>query len=569
MANPQSGYNPPDVIPLHGGLDLQAARFAVTPGTLQDCLNYETFGISGYSVMEGFEPYDGTLPCYVQDCVYATRSTGAGNFTLGENLSVNGKIFGRCVNWNNSNRIGYLLTDITLSPNIGETITGEESGATLAAAAGGIRRASKYYTTANDFINARDVFYTQISADKQSIFPFVSYAKNITPHGLHWFNGRLYAIVDHYQVSFNNGSSQIFPGDHITFDSDGQDAIVLDITITSGSWGNGDAAGNILVKFTEDTHSNSTAGGGFIDIVRPNGSVATTTINNAARVEDVQVINSWGAGIYYTNYDFDLLPSSIDEQTNFLTTNRRWYPLDMGWQVTFKTDQDCDGTGIPTVKRGFNYTAIYGDATPIEDFASTQILQGPYTIAAPLGPGSSTNDGVSSLSTILGDNSDVTWVGYTPTSGADVQTSGFAIVNGFDFSAIPENATITGFESTVRIGADPTSVGQEGWGRVTLSLYGTTLANLGVSQDKSQNYTPAVYAIEQYNLGGKKETTQIQSSESSITVLSSTLGNKMDVMINKLDNLITAVNKGMTVNLDGNKVSQNILTPLAINNRRV
>jgi len=71
------------------------------------------------------------------------------------------------------------------------------------------------------------------------------------------------------------------------------------------------------------------------------------------------------------------------------------------------------------------------------------------------------------------------------------------------------------------------------------------------------------------NLGGKKETTQIQSSESSITVLSSTLGNKMDVMINKLDNLITAVNKGMTVNLDGNKVSQNILTPLAINNRRV
>lgn len=71
------------------------------------------------------------------------------------------------------------------------------------------------------------------------------------------------------------------------------------------------------------------------------------------------------------------------------------------------------------------------------------------------------------------------------------------------------------------------------------------------------------------NLGGKKENTSIQSSESSITVLSSTLGNKMDVMINKLDNLITAVNKGMTVNLDGNKVSQNILTPLAINNRRV
>lgn len=59
------------------------------------------------------------------------------------------------------------------------------------------------------------------------------------------------------------------------------------------------------------------------------------------------------------------------------------------------------------------------------------------------------------------------------------------------------------------------------------------------------------------------------SNEGGITVLSSTLGNKMDVMINKLDNLITAVNKGMTVNLDGNKVSQELLTPLAITNRNV
>ena len=53
-----------------------------------------------------------------------------------------------------------------------------------------------------------------------------------------------------------------------------------------------------------------------------------------------------------------------------------------------------------------------------------------------------------------------------------------------------------------------------------------------------------------------------------ISILASTLGNKMDQMIGKLDNLIGAVNKGMVVNLDGNRVSQELLTPLAISNRR-
>ena len=61
---------------------------------------------------------------------------------------------------------------------------------------------------------------------------------------------------------------------------------------------------------------------------------------------------------------------------------------------------------------------------------------------------------------------------------------------------------------------------------------------------------------------------QTNSDNGNITLLTSTLGNKMDIMINKLDSLIGAVNKGMVVNLDGNKVSQELLTPLAIANRR-
>ena len=60
-----------------------------------------------------------------------------------------------------------------------------------------------------------------------------------------------------------------------------------------------------------------------------------------------------------------------------------------------------------------------------------------------------------------------------------------------------------------------------------------------------------------------------QSNDGNITMLSNSLGNKMDIMIGKLDNVVNAINKGMIVNLDGNKVSQNLLTPLAISNRNI
>ncbi len=64
------------------------------------------------------------------------------------------------------------------------------------------------------------------------------------------------------------------------------------------------------------------------------------------------------------------------------------------------------------------------------------------------------------------------------------------------------------------------------------------------------------------NLGGG-------GSEGGISTLASSLNNKMDQMIGRLDSLIIAVNKGMVVNLDGIKVSEGLATPMAISNRRI
>ena len=75
------------------------------------------------------------------------------------------------------------------------------------------------------------------------------------------------------------------------------------------------------------------------------------------------------------------------------------------------------------------------------------------------------------------------------------------------------------------------------------------------------------------NLGGKnqeKQNNTIQSiPEGNISQLSSTLNNKLDQLIGEVRIMTNELKKGMTVNLDGNKVSQNLLVPLAINNRRI
>ncbi len=72
--------------------------------------------------------------------------------------------------------------------------------------------------------------------------------------------------------------------------------------------------------------------------------------------------------------------------------------------------------------------------------------------------------------------------------------------------------------------------------------------------------------------GDNKESTinnYYEKKGDDISTLTISLNNKMEVMLNKFDILIGAVNKGMVVNLDGIKVSEGLSTPMAISNRRI
>ena len=124
-----------------------------------------------------------------------------------------------------------------------------------------------------------------------------------------------------------------------------------------------------------------------------------TSYANAINVTEVQVTDSWGAGIYYANYDDEVLSSNSSKTAAYLSTNRRWYPLDMGWEATFKTDSTCTATGIPTVSRITDAQDEYSSSTYLAATPTSQTIQSTtgYSSSAPLGPNSSLV-GASSLS---------------------------------------------------------------------------------------------------------------------------------------------------------------------------
>jgi len=482
MASPQSGYEKPTVIPLRGGLDLVSSRFFSTPGTLQDCLNYETYSISGYSVVEGISRYDGSYDCYVRDWIVVTNTTSAGSYEIGESLNTNGNIFGICIYWDGTNhRLHYLISDSSYAPQVGDTIVGASSGATITVPLLGLKRASEYYSTMADFLSAQDTIYDNARSNRRGIYPFVEQGKNIIAHGLHWFDGKLYAIIDHYKIQFTTGGpNEISPGDHIRCGTGGdtRDAVVLDVRVTSGSWTTSTAAGFMLVKTTTAT-DNTFSALGPITLIRPNGATATTTIANAAILTDFQLTDdSWGAGIYYALADNDVIeanaPGTSTRAIDLLT--KRWNPLDMGWELSFKTDSTTTGAGIATQFRDTTLSSTLLDLTTNSLVATTQIYGASSSDASPFGGTTTTKPAPAPLSSVLGDSSDLTYIEARGIASGYDRIS-YSSIAGFGIS-LPTDAIPTGLRVTARCA--PSSTGFAGfiYAQLTGSVLGTLVSTL-------------------------------------------------------------------------------------------
>lgn len=469
------------LVPLLGGLDLVSPRFFVNPGTLAECLNYETYSVSGYAVVDGFQRYDGTAPCYNRDWVVAVRATGSGTFSLSEYLLNGDNCFGQAIYWDSANEIlHYLILNRDAAPKVGDTITGFSSLATLTTATGGIKRASVYYPDMADYLSQQKTIYEANRTGKLGVFPYVSYAQNIVPHGLHWYRSKLYAIVDNYQVAFTTGTHEVLPGDRI---QNGFNlARVLSVIVTSGSWAAGDAAGTIVV--TDIANAFNSLATGSYDIIRPNGASSTTTISSAFVITSVQVPNSPSAGIYHAIFDDDYATAQQINDTAAGLDNfgKIWTPVDMGWEISFITDDTTTGNSPQTVFRGEFSDEILSATSSVTAAATTQTLDATASTLHPLAGTSFTQPGSTTLHTVLGDASTATYVSPGTFSGPSDVTTAWAALNTFDISSIPDAAIITGIEMT----------GTFFTGGNTVAEYNFTLVG---DQLAGQNQTPSTKTV--------------------------------------------------------------------------
>lgn len=484
-------------VELRGGLDLISPRFAVDPGTLQDVLNYETYGVAGYSVVEGVGRYDGRYPCWNRDWVVAVRDTGSGDFAIGEYLSIGDNYFGVTLAWSASEGVlEYLIINPLFAPKVGQTITGA-SGQTLVAGTGDIRRASLYYDDEADFLAAQKRIYEAARSNKKSIYSNASdYSRNVIPHGLHWYRGALYAVADSYQIAFDTGAVEVLPGDQIVALSLKM-ATVLSVTVTSGAWSDGDAAGTMTLR-TDGLLAVNSINTGTQTIRRPNGATAFTTYADAFVVTDRLVPNSPTAQLFQGPLDDDY-QTTEQINANAARPGKLWKPVDMGWQIGFATDDDTTGEAPETVFRGEFLVDVLTNLQDVSAVATNQVLDPAGTLTNPLGAKSNTNPVSTALSTVLGDADPSTFVRMQDAINSGVFNSLSATINDFDFSSIPDGSIISGIEMTVSITAGSLTPTGTTW-----TLVGDALTSSGVPS-QVKNTTVISGASETQVLGGSSD----------------------------------------------------------------
>jgi hypothetical protein len=480
-------------VPLRGGLDLISPRFAVDPGSLQDCLNYETYGVAGYSVVEGLGRYDGAFPCYNRDWVVAVRASGSGNFTIGQYLKVGDNYFGVTLAWDASEGVlEYLIINPLFAPKVGDTITVNGGGATLIAGLGGIKRASLYYEDMADFLEAQKAIYEAARTNKKSIYLNANdYSRNVIPHGLHWYRGSLYAIADSYQIAFDTGTVEVLPGDQFSL-TGAKTATVLSVTVTSGAWSDGDAAGTMTLRTDGFTTTNSVSLGSTT-VRRPNGASAFTTYAAAINITDRLVPNSPTALLFQGPLDEDY-QTTEQINANANRPGKLWKPVDMGWQISFATDDDTTGDAPTTVFRGQELSDVLTNTQDITAYPTNQVLDAAGTLTNPMGAKTTTSPAATALSTVLGDSNTATYVQIQELLVQGTYNSLSATLNGFDLSAIPDGAIITGIELTVnsQTGANDTLI--TNWSVVgdVLTSIGATAQTKSVSQSNVTSATDTV-----------------------------------------------------------------------------
>lgn len=394
----------PTVTNLNGGLDLANPKQAVDPGTLRNCMNVEVAERVGYKQVDGIERHDGRIgPSAVQrlELVYIQSNPVDGNITpdpamqVGDILQMDGEDWATVVSKvdfdTNPTPVEYTTvyifgnSPVEFNTSTVYTITNPSIVDTFS---GTIK------TFANDSTSALG---TAIRAN----LVYEDVHDNILPppqgrraHGLHWFRDRLYGVLNMLEYPFENGAEEVFANDLIE-DSEGDQAIVRNVELTSGTWSGGDAEGTIWIV-TPETGSGPLSAGS-ISIIRPGIPDITNAfvIGPFESVDTAQKASLWRT----TEQDFVLR----GKQTPDGTDDYGWNPIEMGYIVPFE-DGSYPLENLPTINRR-NADGIETNTPLISETDPTATDAAPQTSAAG----------------VLGDippyapvNGSITWTGAVP-----------------------------------------------------------------------------------------------------------------------------------------------------------
>lgn len=379
---PSSTQYVPGVTQLDGGLDLANPKQVVPAGSLSNCLNVEVAERVGYKSVDGIERHDGRIgPSAGQQLQLISIVSIPGFFTaptdiqIGDILSLNGEpwaivqslavppttefpnsfytnvyVFGK-QEVEISDR-GYLMYGITLT----NTRSSEEFS-------GSPQYFIQQGRSALDTVLFQNDVYEDVHDTIESL------PDGRRAHGLHWFRDRLYAVVNTFQYTFEDGAEEIFPND-IVEDGSGNTAYVRSIELTDGDWGDGDAEGTFTI--VSGLNANILSASGAISIRRP----LTPPITNAAVITSRDAADEGDSATLWrtTEQEFVLL----GEQEPDELTDYGWSPVDMGYVLGFE-EGNYVSNSLPSVNRTNSDGAI--DSAPIinftdpsEEYSAPQVL---------------------------------------------------------------------------------------------------------------------------------------------------------------------------------------------------
>lgn len=409
--------------PLVGGLDLTTVKPLAKAGTLRECLNFEVSTVDGYSRIAGIARFDGSEDVgsfKLWRLKYTLPDTPV-PFVPGERAWFDPALKGVVLDYATVGGTGivYLLVPGKApAPGLPATLTGEGGQTANVLARDAIFRG----------VGEQGVFNraaATIASEQRARVGQVPGRAGSDIIGGFWFKDRLYAIRDLPRIGFQNGYyTDADEGRYIAID--GQSYKILDVRLTGDRQGiitydtapgTGPAAQPIGTPELASLPVTGTLDDGYTTIPYADGMTVSGGISpytwsvageegtsvNAIEAPDANAIN--------------FLPQ-LTNAALYRSGASGWERVDLGREMPFR-----GGTPkLANFVRSSTLEGVTASVTP-QQYGS----QGRVDAAATGAMG--VNDGTSAP---LGSNNTT------------------FEVSGFDFSAIPDNATITGIVVTVR-----------------------------------------------------------------------------------------------------------------------